>query len=315
MTVKFRLLAAAGLIAALSATQPMAQTPAAPVASAGPIIQPAGLRRISAHVWAIPDNSVGGVSNIGIIVGAKATLVVDTGMGPRNGEIVLKEAQKLSGGKPLYLVTTHVHPEHDLGAQAFPVSTKMIRAKTQVEDIALNGMTTADVFRGRSAINAELLKDAHFRTADIVFDKTYELDLGGVKVKLVATGLNHTLGDTVIWVAGDDVLFTGDLAMSAAPAFNNAKASVKHWQATLVELAAFKPKAVVPSHGPLGDAGFIAGYQKYFTAIQIRAAALKREGKSADEAVTAITAELSGQLPAAAGRLAAAIRSAYAEAV
>jgi hypothetical protein len=36
--------------------------------------------KVSDHVWAIM-----GFPNIGIVVGARATLVVDTGLGPRNG--------------------------------------------------------------------------------------------------------------------------------------------------------------------------------------------------------------------------------------
>ena len=39
--------------------------------------------KVSDHVWAIM-----GWPNIGIVVGANATLVVDTGLGPRNGATV-----------------------------------------------------------------------------------------------------------------------------------------------------------------------------------------------------------------------------------
>jgi len=36
-----------------------------------------------------------GFPNIGIVVGERATLVVDTGLGARNGAIVMKQAEKL----------------------------------------------------------------------------------------------------------------------------------------------------------------------------------------------------------------------------
>ena len=52
---------------------------------------------VSDHVWAII-----GFPNIGIVVGSRATLVVDTGLGPRNGAIALHEAQKLAKGPVLY---------------------------------------------------------------------------------------------------------------------------------------------------------------------------------------------------------------------
>jgi hypothetical protein len=35
----------------------------------------------------------------------------------------------------------------------------------------------------------------------------------------MAMGPNHTVGDTVIWIASERVLFAGNLAMRAQPAF------------------------------------------------------------------------------------------------
>ncbi len=305
----FAPLTLAAVIILSGAGQSMAQASAAPPA----IVQPSGLRKISPHVWVIPDNDAQLVANIGFVVGSKATLVVDTGMGPRNGEIVLKEAQRLSRGKPLYLVSTHVHPEHDLGAQAFPATTTFIRAEQQARDIAENGYALADAFRAQNALNADLLKDARFRAADITFDPAYNLDLGGVKVQLLAMGLNHTLGDTVVWVDGDRVLFSGDLAMKAAPSFN-AKAGLRRWRATLNALVTFRPKIIVPSHGPVGDGQLINAYQFYFSEIQDRVAVLKGEGKTVDQTVATLSAALAERLPNAPARLGPVIRAAYAEA-
>ena len=94
-------------------------------------------------------------------------------MGNPNGALVYSEAQKLAPNHQLYLVTTHVHPEHDLGANAFPTSTKMIRSTDEEKDIAQSGLNTAQTFASRNTVNANLLKDASFRKADITFDKEY----------------------------------------------------------------------------------------------------------------------------------------------
>src|SRR5579872_5229325 len=63
------------------------------------------ITRVSEHVYAII-----GFPNIGIVVGNRATLVVDTGLGAKNGAIVLKQAEKLAKAPTLYLTTTHFHP-------------------------------------------------------------------------------------------------------------------------------------------------------------------------------------------------------------
>ena len=72
--------------------------------------------KVSEHVWAIM-----GWPNIAIIAGNRATLVVDTGLGPRNGATIARVAAKLApGNQKLYLTTTHFHPEHAAGDAGFP---------------------------------------------------------------------------------------------------------------------------------------------------------------------------------------------------
>ena len=87
-----------------------------------PLLPQGAVTHVSDHVYAIE-----GWPNVGIIVGERATLVVDTGMGPRNGATVMREVEKLAKGPKLYLTTTHFHPEHASGASAFPPGAILIR--------------------------------------------------------------------------------------------------------------------------------------------------------------------------------------------
>jgi glyoxylase-like metal-dependent hydrolase (beta-lactamase superfamily II) len=147
-----------------------------------PIVREGVTEKITDHVYVIPDASVPLVPNVGIIVGSRATFVVDTGLGPRNGEAVVREVAKVSQNPELYLAVTHFHPEHDLGASAFPPETKMLRSTDQIKDITEFGLQLAKAFSTRSPFIADLLKDADFRKAAIVFEKDQTIDLGGVKV-------------------------------------------------------------------------------------------------------------------------------------
>src|SRR5688572_4010912 len=146
-------------------------------APAQPLVRENATEKISEHVYVIPDFNVGQVPNVGIIVGTRGTLVVDTGLGARNGQTIVREMQKVSKTPELYLATTHVHPEHDLGAGGFPPQTKMIRSQAQIKEIADSGMETAQRFSGFSPLNAELLAGAEFKKADITFDREHVLDL------------------------------------------------------------------------------------------------------------------------------------------
>jgi glyoxylase-like metal-dependent hydrolase (beta-lactamase superfamily II) len=304
------LVISAAVLALVGTVPPLAAQQTEPA----PIVKVEGLRQISAHVHIIPDNSVPAVPNVGYVVGDRAALVIDTGLGPPNGAAVFEVARRLAGTKALYLVTTHVHPEHDLGAQAFPSTTKLIRSTDQVKDIAESGLQLARIFSERSAIRAELLKGADFRKADITFERDYDLDLGGVQVKLTAMGPNHTVGDTIIWIGAERVLFSGDLAMRAPPAFASPHSSLRQWLASLDRLEALDPAIIVPSHGPTGDGtGFITGYRAYLTEVRDRTAAEKRSGRSVEQATATVTAVFGDRVTDKA-RLAGAIKAAYAEA-
>src|SRR5262245_4011610 len=83
-----------------------AQSPAGQ-APAPPLVRENATVKLTDHVWAIPDFNVGLVPNVGIVVGSKATVVVDTGLGPRNGEAIAREMKKLSATGDVYVVTTH----------------------------------------------------------------------------------------------------------------------------------------------------------------------------------------------------------------
>ncbi len=297
---------------ALAASLSLASTAFAQ-AIVAPMLKPENLVPVSAHVHVITDDGVAQVPNAGIVVGDKAALVVDTGLGARNGTIVLNAARKVAGNKPLYLVSTHIHPEHDMGAHAFPADVKMIRARTQVQEIAApDALTIFEIFRKMSPLHKELLDGATFRKADITFDKEYTLDLGGTSVRLMAVGPTHTPGDTVIWVPGDRVLFSGDVAMQGMPAFISPLSSVRQWLAALDQIDGLKPAIIVPSHGPVGDAKFIATYRAYLTEIRDRTAAEKKLGWRLEQVIERVSGAIGTRYPG--NRLAGAISAAYREA-
>jgi glyoxylase-like metal-dependent hydrolase (beta-lactamase superfamily II) len=138
------------------------------------------------------------------------------------------------------------------------------------------------------------------------------LDLGGVRVRIMAMGYNHTRGDTAFFVEGDGVLFSGDVVMTALPNVGNS--TVRQWLASMDVFEALRPTRIVPSHGPTGDAALIATYKAVLSTVQARAAELKKQGRSIEEATTAIAAELQPKYPNGGNRLLGTIRAAYAEA-
>ena len=264
-----------------------------------PIVKEGTTVRLSPHVYVIPDERVRGVPNVGIVVGSRATLVIDPGMGLKSGEAVLRETAKLSKASELYIVNTHFHPEHTTGDVAFPASAKIIRAAAQQQDIDEMGMKWVREFASRSPELADLLKDVTgFRAPAETFEREKTLDLGGVRVKLVWLGPGHTRGDTAIFVEGDGVLFSGDLAMNKLfPALNSPQSRTDTWIASLDALRALRPGHVVGAHYGMGDASILTAYHGFFTSLRARVAQLKREGKSSDETAVTLRNEFAAKYP------------------
>lgn len=281
-----------------------------------PLVRENATVKLAAHTHVIPDANVGLVPNVGIVVGARATLVIDPGLGKRNGETVLREVAKVSRNAELYIASTHFHPEHTTGYNAFPPAAKYINSTAQEAEFDQNGMQMVQTFAGRSPLTAELLKDAVRRPAAIVFDRSYTLDLGGVRVRFVVVGPTHTRGDTAFFVEGDNVLFAGDVVMNNSFVAATAVSSMKAWLAAFDTLDALKPQTIVPAHGEVGPGSIIATNRSIMQGVQARARALKAEGRSADDTATTVQAEFQARHPGwpRANGLAAAARSAYAEA-
>ncbi len=243
--------------------------------AAPPLIREGVTEKISDHVYVIPDASVAMVPNVGIIVGSRATFVIDTGLGARNGQTIVREMAKVSKTPDLYLATTHFHPEHDLGAQGFPAHTQMIRSRDQQADIDEFGLQMAKRFSGLSPLHGELLLGAEFRRADTHIDAEYTVDLGGVRVHLFTMGANHTRGDTAFFIEPDSILFSGDIVMMALPAFASPYSLVANWLRSLDRFEKLQPKRIVPSHGPMGDGSLIGQQRDVLKALQTRARELR----------------------------------------
>ena len=257
-----------------------------------PLVQENKTVRVSEHVYVIPDGRVNLVPNIGIIVGTRAALIVDAGMGPRNGQVVVRELAKVSKNTQLYLTTTHFHPEHVTGAQAFPAGTIVIRPKVQQEEVDRKQPEYIRNFSQRTPEIEALLQDVKPRAPDIVFDREIKLDLGGVTARLFWLGAAHTRGDSFIFVEEDGALFTGDVVVNRFfPIFPDADANGKSWLAILNQLETLQPRKIVPGHGEVGDATLVSKEQTYLKEVQSRVAELKAQGKSSEEAAQLLSVE------------------------
>jgi glyoxylase-like metal-dependent hydrolase (beta-lactamase superfamily II) len=250
--------------------------------------------RISDHVWAIM-----GFPNIAIVVGRRATLVVDTGLGPKNGATAARVAAKLApNNTKLFLTTTHFHPEHAAGEPGFPPGTILIRDAVQQQEMEKHGQEMVDMFSSRSAQNKELLTGVVLRPPDVTFAQEATVDLGGVTVRLLWFGGAHTKGDELIFVDPDRTLVSGDVVQNKTmPNIFGDGGTPATWLAVLDKVDALNAAHVLPDHSAPGDGSLVGAERSLISEIRNRALALKGQGISADDAGKQITAELKTQHP------------------
>jgi glyoxylase-like metal-dependent hydrolase (beta-lactamase superfamily II) len=239
-----------------------------------PVVEISRARELARDLVVIPNRSVDLVPNIGVIGGNQSVLVVETGLGPRNGENVLAFACEYAKGRKLYLTTTHFHPEHAFGAQAFAGEATYLVNSAQAADLAGKGRGYLQMFRGLGVPVARQMEGVELVTPDVVYDDTYELDLGGRVVRMHATGRAHSKGDQVVTVPDAGVLFTGDLVeagqFSIFPWFPPYDVDVSglRWIEVMRRLIATDPDVVVPGHGDISGPQVLADVRDYLELLR-----------------------------------------------
>jgi glyoxylase-like metal-dependent hydrolase (beta-lactamase superfamily II) len=270
-------------------------TAALPVVHGSPV-------EIADGVFVIPDGRVPLVPNIGVIVGDRAALVVDTGLGPRNGAIAHDIARSLAGDRPLFLTLTHFHPEHGFGAQAFRDAT-IIYNRTQHQEFRAKANGYLETFRGLGAAVAEQLAGVEFVDPHVGYDGAAELDLGGKLVQLRTWGRAHSRGDQAVFLPVERVLFTGDLVENRFypifPFFPPYDVDVdgRNWITVVEELQRLDSQIVVPGHGEVGDPGLLATTHEYLSLLLSETKRLAAEGNSADAIIAVLDRQLRTRYP------------------
>ncbi len=203
--------------------------------------------QLSEHAWAYTAE---GDPNTGIIIGDDAVLVADTQATPAMAADVIRRIREVTDKPIRYVVLTHYHAVRVLGAAAY--QPQQILASQDTYDLIVE--------RGEQDKASEIGRFPRlFRNVEtvpagltwptITFSGKLTLWLDKLEVQLLQLGRGHTKGDTVVWLPGEKTLLSGDLVEFDATPYAG-DAYFQDWPNTLSNLAALKPKALVPGRGP-----------------------------------------------------------------
>jgi glyoxylase-like metal-dependent hydrolase (beta-lactamase superfamily II) len=255
--------------------------------SDSPLLVRAGTEiEVAPGVFVLPDRRVNLVPNVGIVLGDDAALVVDTGMGPASGDVVLAEARRLAGSRDLILTITHFHPEHGYGASRLKDTARIVYNRRQAVELAESGAEFVEMFRGFGPEVAAALEGVELVQPHETYDGTTELDLGGRTVVLSEQGGAHTAGDQVVLVPDAGVLFAGELVENRfVPIVFGDVADGPAWIDTLDRLEELGAGTIVPGHGQVGGPELFEAFRSYL--VDVRDSVAERVERGDDEEQTA----------------------------
>ena len=275
----------------MSETEETTELPPAPILRSEP-------EEVADGVFVLSDGGVPLVPNVGIVLGTRDVLVVDTGMGIRNGTKVLGHARELAAGRRLLLTVTHFHPEHGLGAQVFVPEATIVYNRAQADELQEKGRGYIDLFASWGSTVADELAGIELVRPHVAYDGAADLDLGGRTVELRTWGLAHTRGDQVAFLPQERILFAGDLVETRLfPIFpyfppDDVDVDGGRWIDVLDRLLELDPAIVVPGHGEVGGASLIREARDYMTLVQSETARLAAAGLDVDAVVERLEPEL-----------------------
>ena len=214
--------------------------------------------QLSEHAWAYTAE---GDPTTGIIIGDDAVLVADTQATPAMAADVIRRIREVTDKPIKYVVLTHYHAVRVLGASAY--QPQQIFASQDTYDLIVErgeADKASEIGRfPRLFQNVESVPPG-MTWPTITFSGKLTLWLGKLEVQLLQLGRGHTKGDTVVWLPGERTLPSGDrVEFDATPYCGDAYYS--DWPATLDNLAALEPLALVPGRGAAlkGQAQVAAG--------------------------------------------------------
>lgn len=243
----------------------------------------------------IDEGYQGDICNASFIVGSKGVAVIDTGGSLKVGQQLREAIRKVTSLPVLYVINTHVHPDHIYGNAAFLAD--------KPEFIGHDKLANAMELRHEAytKLNARLLGD-DAKGSEIVkptiavkLDKDLELDLGDRKLLITAHPVAHTNTDVSVMESKAATLFAGDLLfIERTPVLEG---DIKGLIAEIEKLKSSPAKQVVPGHGPVTKNWVEAlnNAQHYLTVLLTDIRASIKKGESLESTMNTAAASEKGK--------------------
>lgn len=244
------------------------------------------LHEIAPNVFAyVQAGGATGVSNAGFIVGEEGVLVIDALFLPPMTRAFLAELRRVTSKPVRHLVLTHHHLDHTLGNQFF-LPTQIIAHVGCREEMIRVGLPL-DRLALLVPDYVEQLRQAGLVLPDLTYQGRLTLYFEERAIELRHVGPAHTIGDTVVYLPQERLLFAGDIAFYYVTplAFDG---HVSGWIDVVRDVEGLDVETIVPGHGPLGGKAELREMCDYLVLLRREARKCFQEGMDDWQAARAI---------------------------
>jgi quinoprotein relay system zinc metallohydrolase 2 len=214
--------------------------------------EPLAMQEIGAGIYVhqgahedLSDGYHGDICNVSFVVGSKGVAVIDTGGSLKVGKKLHEAIGKITTLPILYVINTHVHPDHIFGNAAFVGGQVTFVGHVKLAD-AMELRKETYLRINNNWLGADFAGSEIIKPTMPVKDRL-ELDLGDRKLQLTAYPTAHTNTDITVLDSKTATLWAGDLLfVERTPSVDG---DLKGWLAVIDQLKTLPTQQMVPGHG------------------------------------------------------------------
>jgi glyoxylase-like metal-dependent hydrolase (beta-lactamase superfamily II) len=261
-----------------------------------------GLQEVGDGLYAYlqPDGGWGW-SNAGLVVDGERTLLIDTLFDLALTDEMLRTMRDAvpTAARIDTLVNTHANGDHCYGNQLLGdariiASERTAQEMTELPPAAMAALVKQAPSMGElGAFFLDCFGSFDFSGIELAlpgetFSGELAIELGGRELRLIEVGPAHTRGDTLVHLAADRVLYSGDILFAQAHPIAWA-GPVSHWIDACDRILEMDPEVIVPGHGPLAGPHEVRELRSYFEYLYSEATRRHAEGMTPLQAARSIS--------------------------
>jgi len=199
-------------------------------------------------------------------------VIIDTQSDLAHARQMIELFGKVWPSMPKRVINTHEDADHVWGNQLFeeaeiiahrtvPERMKEVAVPKESQKLLwgvghlITRLLLKSTHPGVLAAGRQLKEDYNFEGIELVmpttlFDERYELDLDGTDVHLIYVGPCHQVGDTIVHLPKEGIVFAGDVLFRLCTPMGWT-GSYDKWFQCLDLITELNPKVIVPGHGPI----------------------------------------------------------------